>query len=210
MKPSMQWMKDGKLSAVMGPADRPSLNGAWLRPERSDGEWLMTATDSYVMCWKKVVINADGPLRERAQHPSQKDAIFVPPRAVHELEVSREYTFAEFEEDGSVTVGDVTFHLPEPGAVISFETGQQKFEREGRPFQPTPIPSPSKWEAEREQEFQVGMDVKLLGSAARALGNTRLKFTFDAKNPLGPVGLSSQLKYNPGAAGLLMPMRLGE
>lgn len=210
VKPEIIWMRDGKLSAVMGEAERPSLHGVWLRPEHTDGEWMMWATDSYVMCWKKLVITNDGPLRERAAHPSQKGAIFVPPRAIMELEKSRRLTSAQFEEDGSVTVGDVTFHLPHPSLFLTIADIEGRREAlEGLPDQPTPIPAPSKFaETKREKEFKVGLDTKYLGNAAKAFGTTRLVFTLDAKSPLAPVGIRPQGIVEGGSEGLVMPMRL--
>jgi hypothetical protein len=207
VKPILHWMKHkGKLSTVAGHDGRVALEGAWLRPERSPNEWQMTATDSYAMVWVKCNIEHDEPLRERAEHESQQ-GIFIPARALVELERSRDPATMLFEEDGSVTVGDITFHLPSWRIVQGFLGGDRERELDGRPDQPKAIGGPDKFQTPNESPFSVGLSSTILASVARSLNSPTVKLTFDTENALAPVGIHPLMNPDGGQA-IQMPVRL--
>ena len=197
-RPEMHWLYRGKLSAVTGPEDRPSLEAAWIRLDKK-GNWIIYATNSYVMVWLPVDIAYDTELRERAK---ARDAIFFPVKALLELE-KRGQKIAFFEKDGSVTIDDVTFHIP-PYAVSIRDEDDQK--GGGWPMQPKAIPAPAKITKAVKNRFEVGFNVDYLKAAAGALESPDVKVIFDLDDPQHQVWVHG-MRGNGGEA-IIMPIKL--
>lgn len=185
-----------KLSSVTSSDDlRPSLTAPWLRPTRKKGAWLMMATDSYAMAIVPVTVEDDDSLRERARNSG--GSVYFPFRALRELE-TKKFAYAKLHSDGSVTVGDVTFHQP------SFDRTPKV--KGPFPTQPAGLPDPSKLTPKVEKPLEVAFNAKMLRSLSAGLGTERLRLTFDPSNNLAPVTVTPLGADEP--RGLLMPINI--
>lgn len=201
-KPTLVWRKGPRPSAVTSPErdGRPVLQTAWLRPLEEAGSWSLQATNSFAFVLLPVHVEGDEPLRERAASYGC-GAIPLPLKALLELEAGRaSESFAVFESDGSVTVGDTTFHPP-----VEWPTGKNE---EGFPELVGQFPDPEKLRREPKEKFEVGFNPALLASAAAAMGQKNLvRMVIDTSSPNVMFFFKAAEGYGE-AETIIMPIRL--
>lgn len=176
------------------------LQCAWLRPTEKSGVWTLQITNTFVFVVIQVFVENEEPLRARAE-AAECGAVPLPPKALLELERSRAHqTEAYFEADGSVTVGDTTFHPPAEWPQGTDDAGY-----------PEPIgsfPQVDRLKRTQKKTYEIGLDVDYLKAAAVAMGDTRLRLIVDveAQNVVFYVRpLNSDVDSREA---LMMPIRL--
>jgi hypothetical protein len=200
-KPMLRWYKGPRPSATISPENdgRPVLQTAWLRPKDEPGEWSLQTTNSFVFALLPVRVDADERLRERAAAHSC-GAVPLPPKALLELERSRTAeTFAIFEDDGSVTVGDTTFHPPD-----CWPSGKTE---EGFPELVGSFPDPEALRREPKERFEMGFSASLLRDAAAAMGQAKVRLIIDTSSP-NVMFFFEALEGYGSAEAIIMPVRI--
>lgn len=204
VKPTLIWPRGAK---VIGNVTTPRGDGrvvletAWLRPMDQDGKWWLQATNSYVFLGLQVNVENERKLRERAT-AGDAIAIPIPPKAILALERSPAVAAAYFEEDGSVTVDDVTYRQPQ-----SWPGGKGE---DGFPEVPGQFPDMEKLEPEQKDGnvYEIGVDADLLLKLARSMGSKKVRLKFDTTKNLSPFWVEPLGVESENTKGFQMPIRL--
>lgn len=200
-KPTLVWPTGLRVSKITVPksAGRVVLATAWLLPTEEDNKWTIQATNSFCFCRTPVLIENEAKLRKRV---AAVDAIPLPPKALAALEAGAVIGCAYFEDDGSVTVDDVTYHPPE-------EWPEEKGDH-GFMVNPGQFPAMEKLEPTQLKTaiYEIGFNAKILHNLARAMGTETVRCTFDTETTLRAFYVSPIGAGRDEAKGMLMPIRL--
>lgn len=199
LRPTLIWPTGLRLSNITVPKrdGRVALETAWLRPTEEDNKWTLQATNAYCFARVPVTIDNEAKLRERVV---EDQAIPLPPKALAALEAGPVVGAAYFDDDGSVTVDDVTYHPPNYWAPAE----------DGLPATPGQFPDMAKLEPVQEKQsvFEIGFDADILIRLARAMGSKQVRVEFDTATTLRAFYVYPLGAGRDQAKGMLMPIRL--